>query len=303
MEDIKTAVADTTGQDEAQESKPLTEVAETPVVKTDTSESETESSPVDEKADELVKDSEIDSLIEEEPVHKDGVQKRIDKLTAQLRSAEEERDRLKAERNTPDTKEIKRYTEDQLKKAFDKAFEDNDKDLMWEIQKEQMKYVKEDLRNEYLNEKKQLVESQKQAVKEWENVVNKYESLASPTEPEIYPGARNELNINDNNSLLKRVALKLFEENEKYRTPGGQELAVADALALILRKKRGSTTASGKEQLLERKLAKEKRKSSLGTGDSMTEETVSSKPLSDKERLDEVINERKKYRAERELGI
>jgi len=320
MDDIKTAAAVApAGKDEAVESKPLTETADSlsdkiadeiaassdakaePLTETPlSSEVETESPAVEEKSDDIVTETEIDSLLkDEEPVHKDGVQKRIDKLTAQLRTVEEERDRLRAEKATEAPKEGKRYTEEQLKKAWDKAVDENDKDLMWEVQKEREKYIKEDLRKEYLDKERSQIETAQRAAKEWENVVNKYEYLTSPKEPEIYPGSKKELNVVDQKSLIYQVALKLFASDEKYRNPGGQELAIADALALIMRKKREKIGNTGKETLLSRQLAKEKRKSSLGSGDSMKEDNPPKKNLSERESLDEYLSERKKFRDDR----
>jgi len=102
---------------------------------------------------------------------------------------------------------------------------------------------------------------------------------------------------------LYQVALTLYQSDDPekakyYRGPGGQKLAVTDALTYILSKKAGKGKDSEKE-LLKRQLQKEKRKKSIVSGGPGEESKAPRRALSDAERLEEVISERKKFLEER----
>ncbi len=312
-EDIKTAAAETAGED-APDSASLTETATTEAPKV---EGETSTAPAEEstatKIDEAVKatsdePTEADSILEDdlEP-HKDGVQKRIDKLTAEKKALQERLEKLEADASKSDPKDPV-YSEEQLKKALNKAISEGDADLVWEIQQYQLKQVKKELRDEYAGEQRKRRETVERATKEWSRVVETYDYLSATSESEIYKGSHKELNIKDQTSLLYQVALKLFTSQdtslrELYGQPGGQQLAVADALQLILKKKRGQLGSKGDTDILKRQLAKEKRKSSLGTGEALKDDTPLPKKFSsDKERLDDYVAERIKFRNDR-IGI
>jgi hypothetical protein len=273
-------------------------------------EGETSTAPAEEstatKIDEAVKSAEeqpadvneVEDIFSEEP-KKDGVQKRIDKLTAEKKALAEENARLKAEKGEQPKTEPQ-YTEEQLKRAFNKAIAEGDAELAWEIQQYQFKNLEKNLTNKYLEEQKRVTETQQRVTQEWNNVVQQYDYLAN--EP-MYQGSTKELNLKDANSLLYQVALKLFNDpelNNVYRVPGGQKLAVADALQLILRKKKDKIGKSSENDLLKRKLAKEKRKSTLGSGEALRDDAPAPKRYSsEKEKLDDYVNERKKFVAER----
>lgn len=305
-EDLKVA-ADTeqsAGTDET--AQPLAEEAKE-AVKEETSDASAEESTAEktdgETIDEKSVEEEIDAILEEDDTKKDGVQRRIDKLVAEKKAKDERIAELEARLNEKvEKKEEPKYTEEQLKRALNKAIAEGDADLVWEIQQYQLKQVKDELKNEYTSEQKRMRETAERIAQEWNNTVEQYQYLAKE---ELYPRSTQELDITNQNSLLYQVALKLFTDPQLrsvYQVPGGQKLAVADALQQIIRKRKVNAGSSDAE-LLKRKLAKEKRKSSLGTGESLKEDAPPPrKPGSEKERLDDYINERKKFQADRILG-
>jgi len=232
---------------------------------------------------------------------KDNVQKRIDQLTARLKSLEEENTQLKGQK-APETQD-KEYTEPQLRAAMKKAIEDGDADLIFEIMDYRVKKSEKDLVKRYQDAEKQRLESVNRINQEWEKVRVDYSNAwKGDDDKEIYPGAKGDLDIMSGESVLYRVAKDLYNQRDEqgnyiYRVPGGQRMAVADALAAILRHRK-TQPQDGKVKKLERTLAKEKRKKSLAGAGSMEEE-VTPKAKSSQETLAEVIAERKKFQAER----
>jgi len=296
-------------------SEPLaeTEEAETPA-------SEDTPPPADKQSDET---DEPDSLTEfvgepegDDTVKRDGRDKRIDKLTAEKYQLQAELHKLKSqedkgEKDTSSSKE-RIYTDAELDTAERNAHKDGDSDLLVQISKERFKNAKRELRIEYQGELKRKEEDSVRATREWQQVRNSYDYLAAPNAPEIYPGARNELDINSQNSNLVRLAKMLYasseEELEKifgytknYRRPGGQELAVSDALNLILKKRRGQKSDNKETKKLKKALVKEKRKRSLGSPGAEKEEVDSTpkRPRSTKETLEDEISSRRKLQSER----
>jgi len=231
---------------------------------------------------------------------KDNVQKRIDQLTARLKSLEEENTQLKGQK--PESKETE-YTEPQLRAAMKKAVEDGDADLIFEIVDYRVKKSEKDLVKRYQDAEKQRIEATNRINQEWEKVRIDYSNAwQDEGNKEIYPGAQKDLDITSGDSTLYRVARDLYNQRDEqgnyiYRVPGGQRMAVADALAAILRHRK-LQPQSGKVKQLERTLAKEKRKKSLAGSGSMEEEVLP-RAKSSQETLAEVIAERKKYQAER----
>jgi hypothetical protein len=139
---------------------------------------------------------------------------------------------------------------------------------------------------------------------EWEKVRVDYSNAwADDKGTEIYPGAKRDLDITAADSTLYRVAKDLYMKQDEqgnyiYRVPGGQRMAVADALAAILRHRK-IQPQSGKVKQLERTLAKEKRKKSLAGSGSMEEDTALPKARTHQETLAEVLAERRKFQIER----
>ena len=229
---------------------------------------------------------------------KSGVEKRIDKLVAEKNALEEKLNALKEQVDTP-KETSKKYTRAQLMSAMKDAMENQDTQLMWEIMDYRVKESQEELKNEYLQEQKKAVEQQTSMQREWTSVLEDYAYLADPTEPELYRGARRELNIKDAKSLIYQLANKLYTDpanTNKYRVPGGMKVAVSDALTRIIRQRKISPAKNKETATLKKKLAKEKRKSTMSSGKSTKSESVK-KPLSSRDSLEEYIEERRKLLA------
>ena len=271
-------------------------------------ESDSESSDADagrvaEKADDEDEgDDEVRKILKKsEP--KDNVQKRIDQLTARLKSLEEENKTLKTSKETKSESKDVEYTDAQLKTALRKAMEDGDSDLVFEIMDYRVKKSEKDLVKRYESVEKERTEAANRINSEWQKVTGDYAKVWEDDEGnEIYQGAQKELDITLNDSLLYQVALDLYHSKDStgnftYRVPGGQRMAVADALAAILKQRR-LQPQKGKVKQLERSLAKEKRKKSLAGSGSMEEDAPKRTPSAD-ETLAEVIAERRKFQRER----
>ncbi len=230
---------------------------------------------------------------------KDGAQKRIDKLTAQLRTTQEELAKVTTQQTT--STGDKTYTDAQLKSAMRKAMDDGDSDLVFEIIQQKTKQSEANLTKKYEAEKTKQREDVKRNATEWTQVVKSYDYLSDADEPEIYHGSRHDLNLKDSNSLLRRVALAFYSSEDEelfqlYHRPGGQALAVADALNVILAKRRGNKPEDKEKKHLKKRLTKERRKKSLTSGGgALKQDTVPKvkKVMNDKERVLEAINDRK----------
>lgn len=246
---------------------------------------------------------EVDEILREAPKteeDKSRVQLRIDKLTAEKKALEEEVAALKAQREAPKDGK-KTYTPEQLRTALKKAMDEGDSDLVWDIMQYQRQQDKEDLIKMYNDEKKKGSEVVERVKTEWLEIKAQHAKYVDPKMPELFPGSREALNLDREDSLLYRVADRLYWDKEKgqyYQSqPGGQKLAVSDALAQILA--RYMTKGGGKTKKIERQLLKEKRKKTIVGEGSMETEEKPSKPVSDGAILEEVLNERRKYLNER----
>lgn len=270
------------------------EVAEVLEGEAETSEAEEESStPLKTDATAEEAEDEVSELLKK-PEPKDNVQKRIDQLTAEKKALQAQLDQYKTK--APETKGEPEYTDAQLKKALNDAMEKGDSDLIFEIMDYKAKKVERDLRKAYLDDVNSRQAAEQKIYTEWNDVVTDYSRVwEDEAGKEIYPGAANELDIKKADSLLYRTAKALMsrvDENGRniYFRDGGQRIAVADALALILRRKK----LTGNEKKLERALSKEKRKKSLGSGSAM-EVDIPAKPKSHKENLSDYMEERKAF--------
>ena len=270
--------------------------------KSEASDAEAKPSDADEKKDD--NEDEVKQILKKTET-KDNVQRRIDQLTARLKNLEEENSRLKSQ-PLSDSKKEPVYTEQQLKSAMKVAIEEGDADLMFQVMDYQAKQIKKELTEKYEAAEKAKVESSQKVQLEWTKVVNDYaKAWEDDKGVEIYPNAQRELNIKNQESLLFKVAYDLYNTQDEqgnyiYRVPGGQRMAVADALAAILKQKK-LQPQSGKVKKLERSLAKEKIKKSLSGSESTEEVETSKKIPSTADTLAEVIDERKQYQAERGL--
>ena len=305
---VAEAVADVTG---AQPSEDTVDDAET-------SEPLVDETPTETKTDDKTsEDEDVSSFLEDETIKKTGLEKRVDKLTAEKYEREAKIARLEAqieinEKSSPTSKN-KRYTNDELARAMMKAHEDGDANLMAEILKQQETQIKQDLRSDYDKEQNKQREAAQQNRREWTEVVKNWEYLSDESEPELYTGSRNELDIRGNQSLLRQVALLLYNSEQedlfqRYHRPGGQELAVQDAFKLIIKKRRGVKSDNTQTKSLKKRLVKERRKTSLaGSGKRVKSEPTKKpkKPRTQSERLDDYINDRRsrKSKATESLGL
>lgn len=302
------ATAESTATDEKEVSSTSSAASSTATnvdgtVLKDASNAKAEDASVTDSADELK-----DFLPEVSPDdEKSNVQKRIDKLTAQLKQLKEENEELK---NTviPETKTEKkpRYTPEQLKGAVNKAIAEQDADLLFDVVQYAVETAKEDLRSEYTGEQTKAQEVQKAIAMEWNDVLKRYDYLASPNQPELYAGARKDLDLKNPKSLLFRLASELYTSERtaaEYRYRGGQRQAVADALTQILRKKT-NPSESGEALKLKKQLDKERMKNSFAPTDAEGETSDSSleEPQSHQDKLAKFISDRKKYHNERSRG-
>ncbi len=238
-------------------------------------------------------DLDLDKLslddFQEKEEKKTGVQKRIDKLVAEKKSLEERLDKVekRSDSKTPE------YSEAQLRQAMAKAMEENDPNLMWEIMDYRVKKEKQSALGEERQRQQEYILKQQKAAQEWHSTVDEYSYLSEDDTPELFKGSHQALNVKDQNSLLLQLATKLYRDpqyTERYQKDGGQRLAVSDAIKIILKKKNAKVTSKKTEQL-ERKLAKEKRKSSVSSGSA--EKKEKSKPKSSGNKLEDYLNERK----------
>ena len=307
---IAEEAAETTKPEVEESSKPLeteTETTEETEESTEDGESteETEetkevAATVTEQTDGEEAESEVDDISDLLGSRKkDGAQKRIDKLTAQLRTTQEELAKVTTQQTT--STGDKTYTDVQLKSAMRKAMDDGDSDLVFEIIQQKTKQSEANLTKKYEAEKTKQREDVKRNATEWTQVVKSYDYLSDADEPEIYHGSRLDLNLKDSNSLLRRVALAFYSSEDEelfqlYHRPGGQSLAVADALNVILAKRRGNKPEDKEKKHLKKRLTKERRKKSLTSGSgALKQDTVPKvkKVMNDKERVLEAINDRK----------
>ena len=280
-----------------------------------------EDSEVEEKIDELLdegeeKESENDDLSEylDEAPKKSGEQKRIDKLTRDKYELQERLERLEHKLDEkisePTTKGEKKYSDNELKQAMRKAFDDGDSDLAWEIVDYKIRQERESAEEKYERLGKDQQESEQRRRKEWLSVQEEYSKYGASSEPEFYAGSSKDLNIADPQSLLNRLASSLYfskdeELKVKYQSAGGMHLAVSDAFRLILAKKRGSMADNTETAKLKKKLAKERRKKSTAGSTSQKTDSVKTpaRPKTNKELLDDEIARRHDLRTKRSAGF
>jgi len=233
---------------------------------------------------------------------KSHVQRRINDLTREKKLLEDRLTKLEQEKSSKEGKEPE-YSDAQLRTAMKKALDEGDANLAMDIFDYRMKKMEDGLVKRYEDDKQSHLKRAQAIQEEWNQVVTTYDKYIDPKSPEIYPGSHKDLSLRSATSLLYQVAMALYssEDPEKrayYQSPGGQKLAVTDALTYILSKKAGKGKDSEKE-LLKRQLQKEKRKKSIVSGGPGEESKAPRRSLTDAERLEEVISERKKFLEER----
>lgn len=255
----------------------------------------------DEEAEEIIKKPETDD-------EKSNVQKRIDRLTAEIKALREENEQIKTKSDDKVKNAPPKYTYEQLAYGLEKAITDNDPALARDVFFQGLKQVKEEVKKElidmYEGEKKASQSETVKIQKEWAETILTFDRYSNDSATEMWPGSKRDLKLSDPDSLIYKVAMKLYLDPEKgayYRNhPSGQKLAATDALTHVISYKSGSKVKDSEKERLKRQLLKEKRKKSLGSGSPGAEDRPA-RSLSDSERLQEVIEERKRYQAEREI--
>ena len=259
--------------------------------------------PGEEEAAEGPAEDEVAKILkaaEAEEQETPNVQKRIDRLTAELKSLKAENSQLKS---SAPAEKTTRYTDEQLAQAMMKAVEDQNPALVRDIFTEIRKGIKEEMVEMYTKEKEASLSQVNRIATEWDETVGTFKKYADPSIPAIWPTSHKDLNITNQTSMLYQLAMALYwnkdpDKAKYYQQSGGQKLAVTDALTYLLRTKAGKTTST-KVKKLEKQLTKERMKKSPVSGGTSGEEKSTRAPQSAEDTLAEVIAERKKYQEER----
>ena len=252
------------------------------------------------------KNDPVDDLLERT---KKGMQKRIDTVVAQkgelatknteLESKVEklERELNAIKENKVDVKQERVYTYEELDSAYERAVSDNDIELMKEIRKHERENIKRDLRKEYSDTLNVSDTEMKRINSEWKEIQNNFIVYSDESQPELYPGSRNELNISNPDSKLFQLAKAKYQTDSRYKRPNGMVQAVADAFREIItiRVNPNNKTKLSKEEVLVNKVKKANLKTSQGSSTAMRSETQSvSKPKSKSQELSDYIAERRR---------
>lgn len=263
-----------------------------------------------EESQEEEKVDEVEEILKEDPEDKSNVQKRIDALVAEnkaLKARQAELEKAHKEKPAGEKKDKPDYTPAELRTALKKALEEGDANLAMDIIEYRQDQLKEELIKMY-NDEKEVSSKQAKAIQdEWTQAVDAYKDYADTKKPEIWPNSHKDLNLQSATSLLYQVAMALYWSDDPAKVqlyrgqPGGQKLAVADALTHILRKKAVGKDGT-KVKVLQKKLLKEKAKKSPVSGGGGGEEKPLKKPLTIDERVAEVIAERRQFHEERQAS-
>jgi hypothetical protein len=270
---------------------------------TETSESEEETSePQAEQTDD------IDDLLS------NRVQRRIDKLTAEKKSANEENDLLKARiaaletkfdqsKEPKEEKKSEALSDDQIAKAIQRGIDDGDTSVIVDA----IKYITGQVKEQTVKEQQEIAQKQAEAVQKRNT---EWFSLAKEYSPEAYQSellkSDPDFNLTDQGSKLYRLANRLFSDKGYGQQEQGQSRAVREAYSILLeRKLEGDTKPTPKKndetEGLKNRLGKEQRKTSILGGANEAEETPS-KPLTQEDELSEYISSRNKSKNTK-LGV
>lgn len=239
-------------------------------------------------------DDELDDSTEE--VEKDKVQRRIDRIRGETFTEKARADAAEAElerlRKVADNE--KAYSNDQLDQAERTAYQQiQDGEvakgiaLLQDVNKERLKNQENKLTQAYKTDVETVQKQQQAQVKEWASVIERYGPESLPPQYKTNP----DFNISDQNSRLFKLSRSYYVDpqlREDYKGSGGQLKAVSDAFLELV--KLDSKKKSPTEKKLERKLVKDRRKTSLsGDGVKKTDTPGKQKSSSD---LDEYIKDR-----------
>ena len=302
----------TTDEDASTENEPDGEIPEDqlfelgPITTTDESAedestSETPSEQTDKESVEAEPKDEVDKAIF-------GMQKRIDKVTAQKGEKDSEITALKAQieeltksvKTIADGKpETKVYTQEQLDKAFTEAYADGDVALMQEIRKHERENLKREMETKYAKPTQTEQQFTPAQQKEANTIERNFGKYADKTITEIYPGSHTELDIMNPTSALRRMAIAKYQSDPKtYSQDGGMIQAVTEAYTDILNIRLGVKTKQKnvEDTLLKNKVKKLQREKSQGSSSAMgaRKDSKPSKPKTQSERTKDYVADRKK---------
>lgn len=252
-----------------------------------------------EETEESDNEESIEDYLKEGDDKKSGVQKRIDRLTAEKKAAEEriaefekkmsDMEEKLTEKEASDIfdEKLPDYTPQQVNEALQKAVDDGDSRLINEIMDYKVKKGQQEAFKRIEKQRQEAIKKQQAHVKEWQTIVEDFSDYAEEDK---------NFDLSNQQSTLYQLAAKLFNDpsrKKRYHKDGGQRLAVVDALHLIIKKRRGKSSDS---KTLEKKLAKERRKSSVSSGKTVKKEDKKPKPSSPKSKLDEYLSSRQKHK-------
>lgn len=250
----------------------------------------------------------VDDLLDKT---RNGMQKRIDKLTAQKKDRDSENEQLRSRLDNldrelrslkdngekpKDSVSERQYSYEELDKAYEKALADNDMELIREIRKHERENYFRDAEKMVNKSQTASADEVKRLNSEWKEVTNRYVIYSDESGPELYPGSKTELNINDPNSKIVQLASAKYKNDERYRVPNGLVLAVSDAFKDILTLRASSSKKTVSNETLKKKVNKMNLKTSQGSSSSMKQDvsTEPSRPKSKKQELDDYIAERRR---------
>ena len=295
--------------EETEESEESSEPEEESLTTEDAEDEQTESDNAEESdlLEDLIEPSEENKDELEELVgdKKSGEQKRIDKLTAsnyelkdELTKLKDANAALKANKVEPTEEataeyEGKKYTLPQLEKALANAIEEGDAPLQAKVQS-LMQDVKIN-KSKAAEKRKQEFETQQieQGNKEAQLILNAYSVWHGPNATEIYPGSTADLDLNNKESIFRRLAAHLYENDSQYHVLGGRIASFSDAFKKILKANQGKPVKTKNEKALETKVTKLKKKTSSVPGSNTVKKEKSKstpKPKSDYEKVKEEQN-------------
>jgi hypothetical protein len=259
VKEEKSSAPETEASEETKETIETTEAAEV----TDDKEREEGTTKLEEAAesDDASSEEAEETAVEPEDdakdvIKKSGVQKRIDRLTAEKHQRDAEIAALKAQLDGKEKSEPKErvYSEEELSKAERKAIDDGDMSLLSEVFKERQKNERRELIKMYQRERDAQVQAVTQKQREWGAIVDRYANDDDPA-----------FDIRKQTSDIYKIAKSFYEDAETskdYQGPNGMMRAVADAFLELTRLK-GKKKVPIDAKKNERKLGKEKLKNSL----------------------------------------
>lgn len=285
----------------------------------ETSESEEGFSDLEgeEETDEDI-DALIDEVLAEEGEEQDEIealisnraQKRIDKLTAEKKSAAEANveltrrlEELEGKVGKPEKEEKSSetvFSDEQLTNAIQAGIDENDVSVIVDA----MKYIADKTKKDTLREQSELQQKQaqvnQQKNKEWTTLVEEYS-------PDAYriPSLKEDpdFNLKNQDSKIFRLANALFDKNGYGKVDNGTSRAVREAYSILLETKINTPSSGIKDETegLKNRLGKEQRKKAIIGGANSGGEK-SSRPITEKDELSEYIQSRQKSKNTK-LGV